>query len=155
MSVVWGMDHIWQAWIASQTTAWSLTTVRTYSAVTLDVGTRSLNHRPHQWYSGLRMMVQIWICYRTILWVLCEVWTISDRFGSPHRLRHDLQLLPWHTQLLPCILEPRASWTMYLISCVVVQGWWHSYRYFIPPFMSVIWGMDHAWQTWVTPQTTS
>jgi hypothetical protein len=32
---------------------------QTYSAVTLDIGTKKLNHGPHQWCSGPRMVMQV------------------------------------------------------------------------------------------------
>ena len=44
MSVIWGMNYVWQRWITPQTTVWPQTTPRTCSAVTLDIGTKSLNH---------------------------------------------------------------------------------------------------------------
>ena len=56
--------------------------------------------------------------------MLYEVCTTYDRGGSPHISRHDLQLHPGHTQLLPWILnqdiEPRLisgaqEWTNLLV----------------------------------------
>ena len=92
MGVIWGIDHIWQGWITSQTTTWPPTTHETYLAVTLVLGTKSfLNHGPHQWCSGVRMMTQVWICYPTISWVFIEAWTTSDRGGSTTRLQWDIQ----------------------------------------------------------------
>ena len=127
---------------------------QTYSIVTLDIGTKRLNHVPHQWCSYPRVMMQAEVSYPTILWMLHEAWTMSDVIGSSHRQRQDLQLHPIHTHLLPKILETRA-WTMDLISGVVVQEWWRRYGYAIQPFMSVIWGMDHVWQGWITPHIRS
>ena len=132
-SVIWGMDHIWHGWITPQTTTWLLTTPRPYSAVTLDIGTKSFNNDPHQWYSVPIIIMQVWIYYPTTLGVLYEAWTMYDRGGSSHLLPHDHKLYPRHAQVLPWILEPRA-WTMVLISGVVVQGWWCRYKYTIPPF---------------------
>ena len=59
--------------------AWSPTTPQTYSSVSLDIGTKSFNHAPHQWCSGPRMMTQVWMWYPTIFWVFDEAWTTSDR----------------------------------------------------------------------------
>ena len=36
------------------------------SAVMLLVGTKSLNHGPHQLCSGLRMRIPVWICCATV-----------------------------------------------------------------------------------------
>ena len=135
VSVIWGIDHIWQGWITPQTTTWPHTTPWTYSAVTLDIRTRSFNNVPHQWYSGPSMMMQVWIWYCIIPWVLYGACTTSDRGGSPHRPHHDHKLHPGQTQLLPWILEEsRISWTMLLVSDIVVQGWWCRYGYDISSF---------------------
>ena len=108
MSDIWVIDYVWQRWIPPQTIAWPPTVPQTYSAVvTLNIGTKkNLNHGPHQWCSGLRTMMQVWICYPTVIWVLYESWTTSDRGGSPHRPQHNHKLYPRHTQLLPWKLEP-------------------------------------------------
>ena len=61
-----------------------------------------LDHIPHQWCCGSRMMTKVlWICYHTIWWVLYETWTMSDSGGLPHRPLYDFQLHLRHTQLLP------------------------------------------------------
>ena len=95
------MKHVQrlQAWISKQTMSWPPTTTRICSDVTLHIRTKSLHHGTHQWCShcGLSMMIPGCIWYATVLWVLYEAWTLSDRGGSPHRLRHSLQLHPWHT----------------------------------------------------------
>ena len=86
----------------------------------------SLNHVPRQWciHSGPRLMIPGWIWYATTLLELYEACTTYDRGGPPHRPWHDLQLHPSHTtQLLPWILEETSTWTMLLISGVVVQEW--------------------------------
>ena len=93
----------------------------------------SLNNMPQQCYSVQRMMIHVWICYLTVLWVLYEEWTTSDRGESPLRPCHDLQLYPRHAQMLPWLLNPRA-WTMNLSSGIVVQGRWYIYEYPIPQF---------------------
>jgi hypothetical protein len=85
-------------------------------------------------HQGPRLMIYVWICYPTVLWVLYEAWTMSDRGGSPHRPRHDIQIHPWHTQPWPWISEDPRAWTMILIIGIVVQGWWRMYRYGIPLF---------------------
>ena len=77
------------------------------------------------------MMIPVCICYPTILWVLYEVWTTSDRGGLHHRPQYHLQLQPWHAQLLPRIVKTRAI-IMHLISDVVVYGWWCMFGYAIP-----------------------
>ena len=136
MSVIWDKNHVWQAWISKQTMIWPWTSPQTCSAVTLDIGTNRLKIQgPHQWCSGSgpRMMIPGWIWYASILLVLYETWTMSDRGESSHRPPHDLQLHPRHTQLLPWILEEPRAWTMLLISGVVVHGWWHRYGYAIAP----------------------
>ena len=108
---------------------------QTHAVVILDIGrTKSLNHAPHQLCSGARMMTRVEIYYPTILWVLYEAWAMSDKLMLPHRPRHDLQLHHIHAQLVPWILEPRASWTVVLISGVVVQWWWRRYWYGITLF---------------------
>ena len=57
---IWGIGHIWQGWITLHTIPWPPTKPRSYSAVTLDIGrTKSLNHGPHQWCSGARMMTHV------------------------------------------------------------------------------------------------
>ena len=78
-------------------------------------------------------MIRVWICYPTVLWVLYEVCISSDRGGAPSWwTQYHLQLHHIHAQLLPWILEPTKS--MDIISDVVVQGWWHMYRYTVPLF---------------------
>ena len=123
MNVIWVMKYVWHGWNTPQTTTWPQTTPQTRSDVPLDIIPKSLNNDHHQWYSGLRMMTQVWICYPTISWMLYESWSTSDRGGSPHRPPHDHKLHTRNAQLLPWILYPRA-WTMILISGVVVQWWW-------------------------------
>ena len=131
-----GMDHVWHAWISKQTMSWPPITPRSYSDVTLHIWTKSLNHRPHQWYSGsaLRIMMPGWICHATILSGLFEACTMSGILGSPHIRWHDLQLHHRHAQLLPYTLEGPRVWIMDLVSGVVVQWWWHRYGYAIPLF---------------------
>ena len=77
--------------ITPQSTVWPPTTC---SAVTQVFGIKSLNHGPHQWCSGPRMMVHGWIFYPTISWALYEACTMSDRSGSPHSPQHHLGLHP-------------------------------------------------------------
>ena len=91
----------------------------------------SLNVSPHQWCSDPRMMIHVCICYPTVLWVLYAAWTMSERGELSHTPLNDLQLHPWHAQLLPWFSD-RRSCTMYLISGIVVQGWWYMYGYAIP-----------------------
>jgi len=133
MSVTLGMDYIWQGWIIPQTTAWPHTTHGTYPDVALVTGTKSLNHGPHQWCSGPRIMTLEWICHPTIWWVLYGSKTMSDRGRSPHRPPHDYKLYPRHAQILPWILK-LGTWTMLHISSVVIvnQGWWYLYGHAIP-----------------------
>ena len=130
MSVVWCMDYVWQEWITPQTTPWLPTTPLTCSAITLIYRQKFLHNVTHQWCSGPRKMVLLWISYPTFLWVLHELWTTSDWGGSPNRPQHDVQLYQRHAQLLPWLAERRA-WTMYISSCVVVQRWWYMYGYAI------------------------
>ena len=134
MSIISGVDHVWQRWITPQTTSWPTTTLHTNSAVTLDIAIKRLNHGPYTFCSGekLMMMTQVWIWYPTVIWVLYETWTTSDRGGSPHRPHHDLELHPRHAHLLPWILEPRAC-SMHVISGIVIQWWWCRYGYASPP----------------------
>ena len=54
-----------------------------------------------QWCSGEMMTTQVWICYPTISLVLYEAWTTSDMGESPQRSRHNFQLHPRDTQMLP------------------------------------------------------
>ena len=51
MSAIWSTNCVWQAWITPYTPTLLPTTPQTWSAATLDIGTRSLNHSPHQWCS--------------------------------------------------------------------------------------------------------
>ena len=85
MSVIWDMDHVWQGWLATQTTSWSGTTPQTYSATTLGFVTKSLQHRPHQWCSCLGMMIPIWTYHPTDLWVWYVACITSNRVGSLHK----------------------------------------------------------------------
>ena len=126
MSVMWGMDHVWQGLTTPQTTSWPPSTPQIWSSVTLVVGSKSLNHLPRQCCSGPRMMLDVWIYYHTYLWVLYEPWTMSDRGGSRHRSHYDLHHHLRHSQMWPWFSEPW-GWTMFLISGVVVQGWWCRY----------------------------
>ena len=123
-TIMWVMNYIWQGCNTPQTTAWPQNTPQIRLAVTLDIGIKSLNHIPHQWCSGPRMMIPVWTCYPTIILVLYKACTTSDRGGSPNRPQYDFQLHPRHTQLLPWTLEQIVSSTMYLVSGVfiVVQG---------------------------------
>ena len=90
-----------------------------------------VNSVPQQWCSEPRMMTHIWICYPTVWWRLYETLTMTDRGESPQRPHHDLQLHPWHAQMLPWFTKRRA-WTMYFTSCVVVQERWGRYEYATP-----------------------
>ena len=105
---------------------------QTLLVVTLYIGSKSLNNDPNQWYSNLRRILQVWICYPTISWVCYESWSTFDRGGSSHRPPHDYKPHLRDAQLLPWIFKPRA-WTMLIISGAVVQGWWFRYGYGIPP----------------------
>ena len=127
------MNHIWQGWITPPTPAWASTTPHIWSADTLGLITKRLNHGPHQWCSDPMIVIYVSIWCVNVVWVLYQVWTTSDRGGSPHRPRHDLQLRSIQTQLLPWILQSR-GWTMDLIRSVVVKSlwWWHRYGYDIP-----------------------
>ena len=133
MSAIRGMDRVWQGWITQHTTKQPPTTPWTCSAVTLLLRPKSLNHAPHQSCSGTRTMTQVWICCPTMSWVFGEVWITFDRSWSPHRPQYYLQLHPWHTQMVPWFSK-RRTWTMYLSSHLVVQGWWHRYGYATPLF---------------------
>ena len=141
MSVIWGMYYVWHWWIIPQITTWPQTTPRTCSAVTLDIGTKIMKHGPHQWCSGPMMMMQVWICYPTIL----GVWTASDMGGSPHRLHHmTINYTPDILSCYPgyCIKEFLQLWTLSVVlrskddnpGMNMVSH--HS--------ISVIWGMDNG-----------
>ena len=152
MNVILVMKYVWHGWMTLQTTTCPQTTPQTCSVVTLDIGRKSLNNYPHQWCSGPRTMTQVWIWYLTISWVLYVSWSMSTRSGSPYRQLHDHKPHPRHDQLLPWKLETRA-WIMDLISGVVVQRWWYSYVYGIPPFHECymtcepyLTGMDHLFR---------
>ena len=106
-----GWRMIIPTWICYPTVIWVLYEVwttspipQTCSAVILGFVTKSLNHGRHQWCSGPRMMIQVGICYTTVIWVLYEACTTSDRDRSPHRPLYNLELHPRHAQLLPWIL---------------------------------------------------
>ena len=133
MSIILCMDHVWQGWITPYTNEWPPTMPRESSPVTLVLSPMSLNHAPHQCYSGSMRMIHVWICYLTVLLMLYEAWTTSDRGRSPHRPYHDLQLHPVHVQLLPWFSDKRAC-VIYPISPIVAQGRWHRYEYAIPLF---------------------
>ena len=119
----------------------------TCSDVTVVFGKKSLNNVPHLWYSGVTLFMRvIWVMDHLwqddgtsmdvishCLWVLYEAWTMSDRGESPHIPMNDLQLHPWHAQLLPWFSIPGA-WTMHLVSTAVVKGWWYMYVYAITLF---------------------
>ena len=121
---------------------------------------KSLNQAPHQWCSGTMIMTHVWICYPTVIWVLYEAWTISDRGGSPHTPLDDLQLHLRHAQLLPRFSKSR-SWTVDLSSIVVVQGCSRMYGYAIPllyecymrhgPYLTVV---DHPTDHYMTSNYT-
>ena len=78
-------------------------------------------------------MIRVWICYRTVLWVVCDTWTTCDGGWSPHTSPNDFQLRPKHAKLLSWFSDSRA-WTIDLNSAVVVQWWWFLYGYTIPLF---------------------
>ena len=88
---------------------------------TLLFGTMSLNYALHQWYSCPRVMIHVCICYPTVLWVIYEAWSTSDRERQTHLPHHDLQLHSGYAHLLHWFLESR-DWTMHLISGIGVQG---------------------------------
>ena len=75
-------------------------------------------------------MIHIWIWYPTVLWVLYETWTMSDRGGSPHRPQDYIQLHTGNTCLLPWIQKKRVR-TMYLSCGLGVQWWWYLHSYSI------------------------
>ena len=70
MSVIWGIDHVQHVWITLHTTSWPQTAPQICSAVTLVLGSKSLNHAPHQCCSGQRIMMHVLICYPTVPWEL-------------------------------------------------------------------------------------
>ena len=140
MSIIWGMDNVWQGWITPHTISWPPTKPMTYSTVTLDIGIKSLSHGPHQWCSCPCMRTQLWIWYPNILWVLCKSLTTSNSVRSPHRPPYVHKLHFRHAQLLPWFSKTRA-WTIDFISSKVAKGWWYLYGHNIPLLMSVIWGM--------------
>ena len=73
---------------------------------------KSLNYRPCQWCSGQMMMIPVWTCYPTVIWVVyMRQGAMSDRGGPPHRPQYDFQLHPGHAQLLPWILE-QGAWNI-------------------------------------------
>ena len=125
MSVICGMDYIWQWLITLQITKWSQPTPPTCSALTLILGPKILNCVTCHLCSGPRMMVGLWICYPNVVWVLYEACTKIHMDWSPHRSQHDLQLHSRHAQMSSWFSDPRA-WAMYLTSVVVVHGQWHS-----------------------------
>ena len=141
ISIIWGVEHVWQRWIIPCTTKWPPTTPLIYSAITLVLKPKNLNRAPRQLCSGPGMMIHVWTCYHTDLWVLCDWWTTSERVGSSQIPHHDLQPHPWHAQLLPWFLDPRA-WIMALNSSVVVQWWWCMYGHGTPLFYEYY--MRHA-----------
>ena len=112
-SFKWGMNHFWQGWIIPQTTIWLQTTPRACSAITLDIGTKIMNHGHHQWYSGPMMMMQIWIWYSIIL----GVWAMSDRGGSPRRPLYDHKYTPDIPSCYPgyCNKEFLQLWTLSVV----------------------------------------
>ena len=132
-SVTWGMKNFWWGWATPYTASQPPTTPKTCWAIMLSLGTASLNHVPHHWCSGPRMNIHVRMCYPTVLWMLYEAWATSDRVGQPHILHHDLQLHSRHARLLRCLLEPW-TWTMHLISSIVVQGQLSMYGNAIPLF---------------------
>ena len=79
-----------------------------------------------------------WYMYRYAIPVFygcyMRAWTIPDRGRSSHRPQHDLQPHPRHAQLLSWFSEPRRTWTMHLISGIVVQRQWYMYGYVVPLF---------------------
>ena len=71
------------------------------AVTTLVFSPKNLNNVPHYWCSSQRMMIHIWICCPTVLWVLYDVWTTSDRGGSHHipqtTISNRIKLLLWST----------------------------------------------------------
>ena len=112
MRVLWGMDYVWQGWITPQITIWLPTTPQICSDVMKGFLAKSLNYRPCQWCSGQMMMIPVWTCYPTVIWVVyMRQGAMSDRGGPPHRPQYDFQLHPGHAQLLPWILE-QGAWNI-------------------------------------------
>ena len=137
------MDHVWQRWITPQITLWSTSSPQTFSDVTLVFRTMRLNHVPHQWCSGPRMMMQVWMCYFTVLWELYETCAISDRAGPPHRPLYHPQLQPRNDHLLHWLWDPKA-WTMYL------HQWCNNPRMMLEGWIchpTYIWVLYEAWTT--------
>ena len=132
MSVIWGMDHVWQGWITPHTIVWPHNTPWVYSAATLVFRNKSLINVHHQSCGGPRKMIHVWICYPTVLWVSYEALTTSDMCGPPHIPQHDHKLHAGHA-LLHWLLDPRA-WTMHITSGAVVRGKWYMYGYANPLF---------------------
>ena len=91
-----------------------------------------MNHGPHQWCSGPRMMVQIWIYNPTVYecYMRYGPYLTGVDYPTDYGMTSNYFI---HTQLLPWVLESRA-WTIDLINGGVVQGWWHRYWYTIPLF---------------------
>ena len=69
--------------------------------------------------------------FMSVMWGMDHVWQGCWSSKRPH---HDHKLHPRDDQLLPLILIKPRTWTMLLISIIMVQGWWCMYRYDIPPF---------------------
>ena len=66
---------------------------------TLVLGRKSLNHAPQQQHSDQRTTMHIQIYYPTVLRVLYEAWTMSDRGGQPHKPQNDIQLHARYAQV--------------------------------------------------------
>ena len=77
-SVIWGMDNVWQRRATINIISRTPTTPQTCLAFVLLFVIKRLNHSPHQWYSGPRIIIHVWIFYLIVLWVLNEAWATSD-----------------------------------------------------------------------------
>jgi len=168
MSVIWGMNLIWQGWITPPTTAWLPTTPPTYSTVTLDTGTKSLNHAQHQWCSFWHMRTQVMV-FSSAVAIVVQGWWYIDGYdiqqfykyymkhiprlsGVDHPVYYNMtsnytnDILSWY----PGYWKNQDLEPWHLISGIVIQGWWRTYRYGIPLFYECymkhelyLTGLDH------------
>ena len=131
MRVLWCLYHVWQGESSHKQKHDLQLHQRHAQLLHWVLKTKSLNNVPHQWCSGPRMLIHVWICYSTVLWVLYETWTTYDRGESPHRPHHNSN---YTKNMLSCYtagFQKQRAWIMYLISGVVVQGCWYMYGYAI------------------------
>ena len=152
----WRMyDHIWKVWNMSKVISLPPTTPQTCCSNVILVFWPRLKIETctsTMWYSGPRMMMQVWIYYPTVTWVLSCACAMHDRCEICQRSHHPFQPHPKYAAQLSY-----SYWSLLrlksapLLGGVLIQGGpcisldilSHCYR-------GIVWCMVNIWQVWKT-----